>query len=110
MFRRTGINDAGEEAVGEIPSWVPVWGILVYQLWVKLKKRVIFWAHRSYYALLRFSRSQTLDDISTSVVGVNVFFMTLPHTYDSAFGQVLHTLHTLHMCNVRVLWELMCSS
>ena len=87
IFRREGFNDEGQQA-GDIPSWVPGWGILFYQLWVQLRNRIVVLAVRAYNALLRFSRSQTLDDISTSVVGINVFFMTLPHTYDSAFGQV----------------------
>ena len=41
-----------------------------------------------YAVMKRFSRSQTLDDLSTSVVALNVLSMTLPHTVDSTFGSV----------------------
>ena len=87
MSRRTGFNEAGEMQE-ELPAWVPVWAIFFYQIWTKVKRRVIRFCVASYHSLKRFARSQSLDDISTCVVGVNVFFMTLPHTYDSAFGEV----------------------
>jgi len=74
----------------DLPSWVPLWAILFYQAWCYVKRQALkilllyawFW---------RFSRSQSLEDLSTSVVALNVLSMTLPHTLDSSFGQVWPT-------------------
>jgi hypothetical protein len=87
--RRAGMVDEAEQ---DIPTWVPLWALVFYLAWRRLKLWVLRNAIRSYAWLLKFSRSQSLDDVSTIVVGINVLSMTLPHTSDSAFGRVWGSL------------------
>ena len=70
-----------------MPPWVPMWGIAFYSVWRSLKRQALK-VGRLYGVILKFSKSQTLEDVSTSVVALNVLSMTLPHTLDSTFGGV----------------------